>query len=293
MADKPEASKDTSSNYNSLVSELDKLDSDKLDFSVDKSEFVCNICTDLLFEPATLHCGHTYCLSCLKGVAREDLIKSCPGCITELDIPIDNIKKNIKLHNLMKLLPGYKERSEKSEKQSKFTDLLLKFRSSKLYIDMYNLVLKTVIENKFIYSENLIQGICIDFDFDIYPLKTTENLCILIKLILSELMIDKDIIIINDILFTNHFDKVLHRYILNNLLSLSSVEVCYMIGIGDTIPKCNLMDELTDFEMKNRDSIFNLLDKCVGVGYNNNVFRIEFEPNLLVLDRPDDEPIEI
>ena len=39
-----------------------------------EEEFVCSICLDLMFQPVTTKCGHTFCRACLKkalGVKRE------------------------------------------------------------------------------------------------------------------------------------------------------------------------------------------------------------------------------
>ncbi|XP_028822082.1 E3 ubiquitin/ISG15 ligase TRIM25-like isoform X3 [Denticeps clupeoides] len=52
-------------------------------FSEDQDLFTCSVCLDLLKDPVTLHCGHSYCLSCIKGCWDEEDQKgvySCPQC---------------------------------------------------------------------------------------------------------------------------------------------------------------------------------------------------------------------
>ncbi|KAK2915730.1 hypothetical protein Q8A67_000104 [Cirrhinus molitorella] len=51
--------------------------------SVDRNEFMCAVCLDLLKDPVTIQCGHSYCKSCIKGCwDQEDQIRvySCPQC---------------------------------------------------------------------------------------------------------------------------------------------------------------------------------------------------------------------
>uniref|UniRef100_A0AAY4DAX6 Tripartite motif-containing protein 16-like n=1 Tax=Denticeps clupeoides TaxID=299321 RepID=A0AAY4DAX6_9TELE len=51
--------------------------------SEDQDLFTCSVCLDLLKDPVTLHCGHSYCLSCIKGCWDEEDQKgvySCPQC---------------------------------------------------------------------------------------------------------------------------------------------------------------------------------------------------------------------
>ncbi len=51
--------------------------------SVDQNEFTCPVCLDLLKDPVTIHCGHSYCKICITGCwDQEDQMRvySCPQC---------------------------------------------------------------------------------------------------------------------------------------------------------------------------------------------------------------------
>ncbi|KAK6309283.1 hypothetical protein J4Q44_G00207460 [Coregonus suidteri] len=73
---------------------------------LDQDQFCCSVCLDLLKEPVTIPCGHSYCRSCIEGCWDRDILKgvySCPQC-RQTFTPRPNLRKNNMLAEVVEKL---------------------------------------------------------------------------------------------------------------------------------------------------------------------------------------------
>ncbi|KTG32035.1 hypothetical protein cypCar_00029541, partial [Cyprinus carpio] len=72
---------------------------------ISENEFMCTVCLDLLKEPVAIHCGHSYCKSCITDYwdQEDDKNLRCPQCRHTFS-PRPALDKNIMLAEVVEKL---------------------------------------------------------------------------------------------------------------------------------------------------------------------------------------------
>jgi hypothetical protein len=102
------------------MTELEKEKKDEIKLEDIEDFLKCDVCKDILNEPKTLLCQHTFCANCLIS------LKECPMCRLKLYLPKNS--NNI-FNNIISLLYGsekVKELEEKNRKEKLEKELLPK-----------------------------------------------------------------------------------------------------------------------------------------------------------------------
>ncbi|XP_065118149.1 tripartite motif-containing protein 16-like [Paramisgurnus dabryanus] len=85
--------------------------------SVIQDQFMCSVCLDLLKDPVTIPCGHSYCMSCITNCWNQDDQKrnySCPQCRQTFNTRPD-LNKNTMLAEVVEMLKKTKLQADRPD----------------------------------------------------------------------------------------------------------------------------------------------------------------------------------
>ncbi|XP_048018264.1 tripartite motif-containing protein 16-like [Megalobrama amblycephala] len=84
--------------------------------SVAEDQFSCSVCLDLLKDPVTIPCGHSYCMSCITDCWNQDdqtRVYTCPQC-RQIFTPRPAVNKNVMLAEMVENLEKKKVKTARS-----------------------------------------------------------------------------------------------------------------------------------------------------------------------------------
>uniref|UniRef100_A0A8C4T2W0 Uncharacterized protein n=1 Tax=Erpetoichthys calabaricus TaxID=27687 RepID=A0A8C4T2W0_ERPCA len=75
----------------------------KAQLFVSQDEFTCSVCLEILSDPVTIPCGHSFCLKCLTDCWDQSQECSCPQC-RETFLPRPGLRRSTLLNEVIKKL---------------------------------------------------------------------------------------------------------------------------------------------------------------------------------------------
>ncbi|XP_039599140.1 E3 ubiquitin/ISG15 ligase TRIM25-like isoform X2 [Polypterus senegalus] len=75
----------------------------KAQLFVSQDEFTCSVCLEILTDPVTIPCGHSFCLKCLTDCWDQSQVCSCPQC-RETFMPRPELRRSTVLNEVIKKL---------------------------------------------------------------------------------------------------------------------------------------------------------------------------------------------
>jgi hypothetical protein len=124
---------------------------DNLKLSKEKDDKIrkllhCPICHDILLDPVTLYCQHTYCLECLEEFEENSSVK-CPNkkCQSKVFLAPSH---NYKIKEIIEKMFSQKELDTRKEKQKKKSDNPEKNIKRQIRKEVWHNVINSQISNQ-------------------------------------------------------------------------------------------------------------------------------------------------
>ena len=226
-------------------------------------EYKCQICLDLLVEPTTTVCGHSFCKPCLIQFLESNSEQKCPLCRSPIYQLIENINKNISLENIIKnLFPiKYQQRIKSLNSNQNVNN-----NNNNQNEIIHNV--PTIVINNFFAWPGLIKEIEIS-ENDLNNFQTKQNL----EIINNAIQTDHILIIINSYNVNNNNLKCNLYQILNvtsnNLKRIYKIKILCLkrlifISFNDTQMKtsnCRIINDKIINEMNIKEEIFKKIKK--------------------------------